>query len=113
MGVTLKRQPMTIKFTATASTACVPDTSSSIDGGPVDVSQMAFGGLHVASGLNGKVIRFFDTGAWGTEVVLSKTVATGFNAFTQDELLALAPTMQLSADITVSGTGSFWLKMKS
>jgi len=113
MGVTLKRQPMTIKFTATASTACVPDTSSSIDGGPVDVSMFSFGALHVASGLNGRTIRFYDTGDWGTTLVLSKAVSTGYNTFTSDEILALAPTMQLSADLDTSATGSFWLKMKS
>lgn len=104
----MQRKPFVKQFTFTAST-----TGVTADGQPLDVSQFAFGGLHVDAGLNNRIISFFDNGPWGTHLVLTKNLATGFVAFTQDDLLALGPSMQLSATINSSATGSCWLKMKS
>jgi len=110
----LKRLPLTAKVTFTSSTTGVPESGPSRPvGGNVDVQEMAFGGLHVESGLNGRTINFLDNGPWGASTVLQKAVATGFNAFNQDELLRLGPSLSLSFTLDTSATGSFWLKMKS
>jgi hypothetical protein len=106
--MSMQRKPFVKRFAFAGSTAGLTD-----DGQPLDVSQVAFGGLHVDAGLNGRTISFFDNGVWGSHLVLTKTLATGFVAFTQDDLLALGPSMQLTATLDNNATGNCWLKMKS
>jgi hypothetical protein len=110
----LKRLPLTAKVTFTSSTTGVPESGPSRPvGGRVDVQEMAFGGLHVESGLDGRVVNFLDNGPWGSEVVLQKAVATGFNEFNEADLRHIGPSLSLSFTLDSSATGSFWLKMKS
>jgi hypothetical protein len=104
----MQRKPFVQRFNFAGSTAGVTD-----NGEPLDVSQFAFGGLHVDAGLDGRIITFTDNGVWGSHVVLTKALTTGFVAFTQDDLLALGPSMQLTATLNTSATGNCWLKMKS
>lgn len=106
--MSMQRKPFVQRFHFAGS-----DTGVTDNGQPLDVSQFAFGGLHVDAGLNGRTISFTDNGVWGSHVVLTKALTTGFVAFTQDDLLAFGASMQLTATLDGSATGSCWLKMKS
>lgn len=106
--MSMQRKPAVKKFTFAASA-----TGVTPDGAVLDVSQYAFAGLHANVGLNGRTINFIDNGEWGAEIVLSKVLATGFNALTQDEILRLSPSMQLTTTLDQAATGTCWLKLKS
>lgn len=106
--MSMQRKPAVEKITFSGSTTGVTRT-----GVPLDVGQYAFAGIHVSSGLNNRTINFVDNGEWGAETVLSKFVTTGFNAFSQDDLLKLAPSMQLSFTLDNAATGNLYLKLKS
>ncbi len=112
--MSMQRKPLVTKITFTASANGVAQPGPNVGtNGQIDVSQFAFGGLHVSSGLNNRVVNFIDNGEWGAEVVLQKTVATGFVPFTQDDLLRISPSMQLTMTLDSPATGTLWLKCKS
>jgi hypothetical protein len=106
--MSMQRKPSVQKFTFTSSTAGV-----TFDGKAMDVSQFAIVGIHASLGLNGRTLNLIDNGEWGAEIVLSKVLATGYNAMTQDELNRFSAAMQLTATIDTSATGVCHLKMKS
>lgn len=113
--MSLQRRPLVVRVNFPNQTAGVAEAGPGrpTAGLPIDVSQLAFGGLHVTSGLNGRTLSFIDNGPWGAEVVLTKALATGFNSFDSDETLRLGSSMQLTMSIDTAATGDVWLKMKS
>jgi hypothetical protein len=112
--MSLQRKPLVVRVNFPNQTAGVAEEGPGrAAGGSIDVSQLAFGGLHVTSGLNNRTLSFIDNGPWGAEVVLTKVLATGFNAFDSDETLRLGSSMQLTMTIDTAATGDLWLKMKS
>lgn len=112
--MTMKRKPLTVAFSFSGSATGVSEGGAArAAGDPVDVSEYAFGGIHVTSGLNGRTVTFKDSGPWGTDDVLEKAVSTGFNALTSDEILALGPSLNLTCELDTSATGTLYLKLKS
>lgn len=110
----LKRQPFTARVNFTSSTVGVSEPGPSRRAGdPIDISEYAFGGMHVTSGLSGRTVSFVDNGPWGAEVVLTKVLSTGFNWFDSDEVLRIGSALNLTATLDAPATGSFWLKLKS
>jgi ABC-type nitrate/sulfonate/bicarbonate transport system substrate-binding protein len=112
--MSMQRKPLVVRINFADSTTGVAEAGAGREvGGQIDVSQLAFGGLHVSSGLNGRTVSFVDNGPWGAHTVLSKALATGFVTFDSDELIRLGSSMQLTATLDLAATGDLWLKMKS
>lgn len=93
------------------------------NGGTVGLQQVpmhnyAFGIVHVPSEFNGDTLSFrsvSSTNGWGVNTVLTKTVATGANPFTAEEIAKIGGIglLQIETSVAVSAAAKLWLELKT
>lgn len=111
------RKTRTIKYSFAAG-ATVPTAIADQDvraSGYAPTHDVAFGGVHCPAEFNTDVLTF-KTIILGVEVTkMTKTVATGWNYFTNDELLQLGSSanIQITTNVGVSAAADILLELKS
>lgn len=81
----------------------------------ISMHGFAFGIVHVPAEFNSDVLTFSSVGDWGTNSVMTKTVSTGANTLTAEEIAKVGGVgvLSVSTDNATSGASQIWLELKS